>query len=66
MECSTRKNLEWNNGINCEKSGDVSGIEVDQCCILIKSYEDICQGSVVCHVFPPLVSIFGLFPVIMS
>ncbi len=23
------------------------------------------QGSVVCHVFPPLVSIFGLFPVLV-
>ncbi len=25
-----------------------------------------CQGSVVCHVFPPLVSIYGLFPVLVS
>ncbi len=25
-----------------------------------------CQGSVVCHVFPPLVSIFGLFPVLVK
>ncbi len=27
---------------------------------------ELCQGSVVCHVFPPLVSIFGLFPVLVS
>ncbi len=26
---------------------------------------ELCQGSVVCHVFPPLVSIFGLFPVLV-
>ncbi len=25
-----------------------------------------CQGSVVCHLFLPLVSIFGLFPVLVS
>ncbi len=24
-----------------------------------------CQGSVVCHVFPPHVSIFGLFPALV-
>ncbi len=27
---------------------------------------ELCQGSVVCHVFPPHVSIFGLFPVLVS
>ncbi len=27
---------------------------------------ELCQGSVVCHVFPPLVSIYGLFPVLVS
>ncbi len=27
---------------------------------------ELCQGSVVCHLFPPLVSIFGLFPVLVS
>ncbi len=27
---------------------------------------ELCQGSVVCHLFLPLVSIFGLFPVLVS
>ncbi len=27
---------------------------------------ELCQGSVVCHVFLPLVSIFGLFPVLVK
>ncbi len=26
----------------------------------------LCQSSVMCHVFPPHVSIFGLFPVLVS
>ncbi len=26
---------------------------------------ELCQGSVVCQLFPPLVSIFGLFPVLV-
>ncbi len=27
---------------------------------------ELCQGSVVCHVFPPHVSLFGLFPVLVK
>ncbi len=31
-----------------------------------ETYRAECQSSVVCHVFPPLVSIFGLFTVLVS
>ncbi len=34
--------------------------------IKLKQLLSLCQGSVVCHVFPPLVSIYGLLPVLVS
>ncbi len=40
-------------------------MQTDKYALIANTCTD-CQGSVVCHVFPPHVSRFGLFPVLVS